>query len=110
MRLLRSLALASLFLAPTVFAACGDDGGTDEEPFDTFSDCFIDHHEEESFSVVDSIKICCIDHPIGGLDANVACGETAAACDDFVGTELDPAASDAEVTQACDEYIVERDQ
>ncbi|MEO8699655.1 MAG: hypothetical protein ABI867_06405 [Kofleriaceae bacterium] len=109
MRLFRSIIITSLFLLPTFVACGGDDDGGDEEPFDTFQECFDDHHIEEAADVITSIKICCIDHPIGGEEPDVVCGESAADCADFVDNELDTASATAdEITTACDEYIIER--
>ena len=108
MRFVRSL-IPIVFALPLVSVACG--GDEDEEPYDTFQDCYTDHHDVEAFDVITSIKICCIDHPIGGQDANIVCGETAQDCVDFVDAEV----ADVEVTlpdieQACDEYLVDRNQ
>lgn len=105
MRLLSAVVL-SLFLV-----ACGsDDEGEDDEPFDTFQDCFDDHHLEEAFSVEDAIKICCIDHPIGDDDANVVCGETQDDCETFL--DLNLGGGDAtvdEIENACADYLVDRE-
>jgi hypothetical protein len=100
------------FLLPLTFllAACGGDDGGDDEPFDTFQECFDDHHKVEDNDVVTSIKICCIDHPIGGQDANVVCGATTTACQAFVDDNIaDADATLAEITSACDGYITDRD-
>ena len=101
-----------LALIPVLLLACGDGGGgTDDEPYDTFQDCFDDHHKVETFDVQTSIKICCIDHPIGGQDKNVVCGDTSAACQTFVATNLaDADASAPDITMACDGYIMDRNQ
>jgi hypothetical protein len=107
MRLFRSL-IPVAFALPFLSIACGDEG---EEPFDTFDDCYVDHHEEEAFDRITSIKICCIDHPIGGQDPDIVCGETAQDCVDFVDAEvLDAELTLPEIEQACDEYLVERNQ
>jgi len=109
MRLLRTL-IPFMFL----FAiSCGDngEGGGDDEPYDTFQLCFDDHNKVEDFDAETSIKICCIDHPIGSSDKNVVCGETAAACETFVAANLaDIDASAAQITSACAGYIVDRNQ
>jgi len=102
-----------LALTPVLLLACGDGGGggTDNDPFDTFQDCFDDHHKVESFDVQTAIKICCIDHPIGGVDMNVVCGETSAACQTYVAANLaDADASATDITMACDGYIMDRNQ
>ena len=107
MRLL-SFACALSLSFPLIVAACGgggDDG--DAEPYDTFQLCFDDHHVTEGFDVETSIKICCIDHPIGGQDANVVCGEDQTACETFLGANL-TGASQTEITNACAGYLVDR--
>jgi hypothetical protein len=103
--MLRALLLASLLVS------CGDGGGEDEEPFDTFQDCFDDHHIEEAFNSADSIAICCLDHPIGGQDANIVCGESAADCEAFVDLELDDQTDVTlpDIEAGCADYISERD-
>lgn len=112
MRMLRLLVVSVVGLAFPLAACGGDDGGGgDDEAYDTFQACFDDHHVEEGFDVQDSIKICCIDHPIAGQDANVVCGESADACETFVTANLDtPDAVPDDVPTACADYIVERDQ
>lgn len=101
--------LLHLVCAIALSFGCGDDSGTEEEPYDTFQDCFDDHHLVEAFDVNKSIKICCLDHPIGGQNADTVCGENAGACVAFVGGALDDAsATDPEIATACDEYLVER--
>jgi hypothetical protein len=113
MRLLRIAIIAS-FLTPLALAVgCGDDGGEDHDPFDTFQACFDDHHKVETFSVQDSIKICCIDHPIGNppVGPNVVCGETATACQTYVTANLASVdAPTADITAACAGYITDRDK
>lgn len=110
MRLLRITIIMSL-IAPLSFAlGCGDDEG-DHEPYDTFQACFDDHNKVESFGVGDSIKICCIDHPIGNppAAANTVCGESESACQTYLASNL--AAADATATQimaACAGYITDR--
>lgn len=110
MRLLR-IAMIVSFVAPLALAVgCGGDEA-DNEPFDTFQDCFDDHHKVETFSVQDSIKICCIDHPIGSppVGPNVVCGETAMACQTYVDANLaDADATATDITDACSGYITDR--
>jgi hypothetical protein len=105
---MRFIALASL-LMPTIatIAACGDDGGG-EEPFDTFQDCFDDHHEEESLPVQEAIVVCCLEHPIAGVTE--VCGANAAACQTYLAANLDTAsATSTEVTAACTDYEMQKD-
>jgi len=108
MRLLSTICIVA-FSLPLISVACGGGSGGDEEPYDTFQDCFDDHHDVEAFTVEDSIKICCIDHPIGGQDANVVCGETAVDCEDFVDANLDSTSATVdEIANACTDYIIDR--
>jgi len=112
MRLVRLL-IPVLFALPLITIACGDntDQGGDDEPYATFQACFDDHHKVETFSIEDAIKICCIDHPIGGQNKNVVCGESSADCQTFVAANLADADADAtQITTACDGYIVDRNQ
>ncbi len=104
--------MRSALLLCALLVACGDgSGGADNDPFDTFQDCFDDHHKVDTFSTVDAIKICCIDHPIGGTAANMVCGETSAACQAYVDVNLaDADATTADITTACDGYIVDRNK
>jgi hypothetical protein len=105
--LLRASIIASFFVFATSACDSHDEG---EEAFDTFDDCYVDHHDVEAFDVIDSIKICCLDHPIGGTDPNIVCGETQADCEDFVDAEvLDPDATVDEIATACEEYLVDRE-
>ena len=63
------------------------------------------------FDIITSIKICCVDHPIGGQDANVVCGETQADCEAFVDAEIaDPDVTTADITTACEQYLIARGQ
>jgi len=111
MRLIQTVLVASLFCLLLPALGCGDNHGTvDAEPFDTLQACYDEHTEgAESFGPVDAIKICCIDHPIGTAAANVVCGESSAACQTFVDANLDDAsATAADITTACDGYIIDR--
>jgi hypothetical protein len=100
-----------LITASFLFILSCDDHDDGEEAYATFLDCYDEHRVEEQRDVIDSIKICCISHPLGDLEANVACGETAAECVDFIEAEVvdDPEALPEDIATACDEYIVERD-
>lgn len=105
MNTLRALLLATLPLL-TLPAACGG-GAADDEPFDTFQACYDDHHA--SYSAAQAIAICCLDHPIGGAAAGVACGADAAACGTYVTANLSPtSAQAAEVTAGCADYVMQR--
>jgi hypothetical protein len=90
-------------------AACGDSGNkVDADPFDTFQLCYNEHHGTEMISAPCAIEICCIDHPIGGVKANMVCGDTAASCSTYVNANLQDG-SDAtlstDITNACGFYV-----
>lgn len=108
MHFIRTALLASL-LAGFALTACGGDDDADNEAFDTFSDCFTDHHVEEGFDVQKAIVICCIDHPIGSDDMNVVCGNDAASCETYVGAQqLGSDVGSADITAACTDYVNQR--
>lgn len=100
-----------------LIAACGGSSSKDADPFDTFAACYNEHHNVESFSVQQTITICCIDHPIGGRPANVVCGSDAPACVSYVSMWVGSAgsggsgtadASAADIQAACTDYINQR--
>jgi hypothetical protein len=94
-----------------ILSACGDHGGGDAEPYPSLQECYDDHHVVESFGHEESIKICCLDHPLGAAPANVACGEDQAACETFVDAEVDDAdLTLPDITAACAGYLVDREQ
>ncbi|MEO8553375.1 MAG: hypothetical protein ABI678_25555 [Kofleriaceae bacterium] len=103
------LSLVLSLLALPLVSACGDgDSGDDADAFATLEDCFVDHHDVEMFTVEKAITICCLDHPIGGMEAGMACGPTATTCTDYVDAELDPAdATTDEIDAGCADYIVQ---
>ena len=110
MRLVSITILLCAFLA-----ACGDDlagTGSDNEPFDTFQDCWDDHHGgTDGFDVQTAIKICCLDHPIGGTKENIVCGATVDTCKTFVTANLSQSsASAAEIMTACEGYVSDRNK
>jgi len=112
MRLLRIAIIAS-FVSPLALGIGCSDDEADDEPYDTLQACFDDHHKVETFSIQDSIKICCIDHALGTppIGPNVVCGETAAACQTYVDANLaDADAAAADITAACAGYITDRDK
>jgi hypothetical protein len=100
MRIATALLSVSLAL-PLVFAACGHD----HEGFDTLQDCYDEHTMVESLPVLDSIVVCCLDHPIDGV--NPSCLNTQADCVSHVDAELDPSVSLTDIQAACTEYISE---
>jgi hypothetical protein len=106
MHLLRTLALVS------ALAGCGGGSkGTDNDPYPTFQACFDDHTTGgDMFDSTTAIKICCLDHPIGGVDMNVVCGSTSADCVTYIGMNLSPAPAASDIQAACDGYIHDRGQ
>jgi len=95
-----SLALLS------ISSGCGHDHSPGAKPYDTLQQCFDDHHNHESLPTDQSIVICCLDHPIGGVW--VPCGETLAACEAFVGTNLNDTIGPADLTAGCTDYIAQK--
>jgi len=94
------VALCSL---PLVLAACSDDKA-DAEAFATLQACFDDHHGgAESLPVAEAIAVCCLDHPIAGV--NPSCKDTAADCIAHVDAELDSTVTASEIQAACTDYI-----
>jgi hypothetical protein len=97
-------------VATLAFAiACGSSTPSgDHQSFATFQDCYQDHHVMEMFPTNCAIEICCIDHPIGNAKMNVVCGETAAACQSYVGSNLTDSTDTmlgSDITKACTDYI-----
>ena len=87
--------------------ACGGDGGSAEEPYDTYQECFDDHTMVETLPVQEAIVVCCLEHPIAG--EKPACGNTAADCVTYLGANLSPtSASSADVSAACDTYVTQK--
>jgi hypothetical protein len=105
MRLFKLVLLVSL-------VGCGDDNNMqDADPFDTFQACYDEHHGTEMFSTQRAIEICCIDHPIGGAQANTVCGDTAASCTTYVTANLNDSADPTlttDISTACSDYVVDR--
>lgn len=102
------IALACTF---TFATACSDDKKSDNDPFDTFQDCYDDHHTMENFPTVMAIEICCIDHPIGGADMNTVCGDTTQSCTTYVTANLMDAADamlTADINTARTNYPTDR--
>jgi hypothetical protein len=100
---------AVLFTA-FALAGCSDDPKKDAEPFDTYQLCYDDHVGEEHVPVQEAIEICCIDHPIGGAQANTVCGETAATCTTYVTAQVTPALMAADISAACADYVIQRNK
>lgn len=88
------------FALVSVLAACH----SHDEAYATYQACYVDHHEEESLSVSESIIVCCLDHPIEG---DTGCGTTAAECVTYLTGKVMGPTSD-EIMSACDEYVVQK--
>lgn len=84
----------------SVLAACH----SHDDPYATYQACYVDHHENESLSVSESIVVCCLDHPIEG---ETGCGNTAAECVTYLTGKVTGPTSD-EIMTACDEYVVQK--
>jgi hypothetical protein len=98
------ICLVSVLFA-SISACGGGGGGADNDPFDTYQDCWNEHHTVENFSVQRAIEICCIDHPIGDADMNTVCGDTTASCVTYVTANLDPSdATSDDINAACTDY------
>mgnify|MGYP003419506571 FL=1 len=94
---MRKALLALLLLLPI---GCKDDAA---ESYDTLQDCFTDHTEEESLPVVEALVVCCLDHPIMGV--NPSCGDTEADCINHLTDEIKQTdASTVDIMDACAEY------
>ncbi len=90
------------FIPALALVACHDH----EEGFDTFQDCYVDHHEEEALPVGEAIVVCCLDHPIGGKTGTV-CGATAADCVTYITANTTGPTSD-EIMAACTDYETQK--
>jgi hypothetical protein len=97
------LALAFVSTA-LLFAACGGDD-SDSEPYDTFQDCYTDHHNTESLPADQAIVVCCIEHPIGSAGKNTVCGADSASCTTYVTAQVTTSApTTAEISAGCATY------
>ena len=86
-------------LALALLVACTQP--VDTSPFASMQMCF--DAQRPNFTINDSIVICCIQHPIAGMQP--ACGPSADACVTFVTSALSPSdASPDAVTAACADY------
>ncbi|HEY4241951.1 MAG TPA: hypothetical protein VGM88_19160 [Kofleriaceae bacterium] len=98
---------ASFVLPMVLGAACGGgDDGEDADPFDNLMDCYNEHHVTEGLTSPHAITTCCLDHPIAGVKP--ACGDSEAACETFVGDNLDDTVPDADIMSACMDYATQR--
>jgi hypothetical protein len=95
---MRKALLALVLLLPV---GCKDAA---KESYDTLQDCFTDHVEGESLPVVEALVVCCIDHPIMGV--NPSCGETEADCINHLTDEINQTeASTVDIMDACADYV-----
>ncbi|MCX5745513.1 MAG: hypothetical protein NT062_23800 [Proteobacteria bacterium] len=102
---MKSTSCALLCLLTPLVVACSDHAHT-AEAFPTLQDCYADHTTGgEMLPHAEAITVCCIDHPIAGVAPS--CGSSAAECVTHVDAELDATATPAEITAACDDYVVQ---
>ncbi|HEY5934903.1 MAG TPA: hypothetical protein VIU61_09715 [Kofleriaceae bacterium] len=95
--------LACLILA---LAACGH--GHDDNDYPTLQACFDEHVDVEMLSIEQAIVVCTLDHTFGGTGVDFA---TSAECETFVAANLEDAdATTAQITAACADYIIQKDQ
>lgn len=93
-------------LAFVLCIGCGHND-SDNEPYPTYQECFDDHTKVETLPVKEAIVVCCLEHPIAGVKP--VCGNTAAECVTYLGTNLSASsASSTDVMAACDDYIVQK--
>jgi hypothetical protein len=104
MRIAKILCTA-LLVAPLVLTACGDEE-EGAEPFETLLACFDEHHNVESLSIQEAIVVCCLDHPIAGV--NPSCKDVEADCVAHVTTELGSAVTAGDVQAACTTYLAQK--
>lgn len=99
---MRTAVLVTALLAiPLALAAChGHDG------FDTLQACYDEHTNVERLPVQDAIVVCCLDHPVQGV--NPSCRDSQADCVAHVDAELDASVSLSDIQMACTTYINER--
>lgn len=92
-------------LALLLITACKEDG---EEAYETLQDCYIDHIEGEMLPNVEALVVCCLDHPIMGV--NPSCGDTAPDCINLLTNEIEQTdASTTDISDACAEYEAQLD-
>jgi len=102
--------LARISFLMLLGVACGNNNGGDNDSFNTFMDCYTEHHTMENFDSACAIEICCIDHPIGGAMMNTVCGADATSCDSYVTSNLmDPSDTmlGSDISSACTFYVVD---
>ena len=91
-------------LAAVLFCfACHDH---DHDGYSTFQACFDEHTMEESLPFQEAVVVCCLDHPINGVDE--ACGANAAECVTYLTANLTSTATMVEVMTACTEYETQK--
>ncbi len=98
----------AICLSLAAVAACDDHDHDKPEPFDTYQQCFDEHHTEESLPTQQAIVICCLEHPIAGVTE--VCGASAASCMTYLATNLSTSsATSTEITAACTDYETQKD-
>jgi hypothetical protein len=85
-------------------AACHDH---EHDGYSNYQACYDEHTGAESLPVQDAIIVCCLDHEIDGVMP--ACGATAADCSAYLTNNL-LGPTPTEISAACDEYIVQKNQ
>ena len=82
--------------------------GHEDHGYETFQACFDEHTDVESLPVEEAIVVCALDHEIDGETLELA---SAAECEAYLGTNLAPGdATTAQITAACADYIVQKNQ
>jgi hypothetical protein len=100
---MRSALILAFVSSALMFAACG--GDSDDEAYDTFQDCYTDHHVTESLPADQAIVVCCIEHPIGSAGKNAVCGADSASCVTYVTAQVTTnAPTSAEIQAGCTTY------
>lgn len=96
--------LLPLLLLCGGLAACHDDG---HEAYSNFQACYDEHTVAENLSTTEAIVVCCLDHEIDGV--TLPCGTSSTDCVAYLNTSL-VGPMPAEVSTACDEYLVQAGQ
>jgi len=93
--------------ALVAFLFCVACGGSGEQAYPTYQECFDDHVNVEALPVQEAIVICCLDHPIAGHTE--VCGSTTADCMTYLSTNLSSSsATQTDVSAACMDYVTQK--
>lgn len=96
---MRSVLVAVLFMV-----ACGHS----DHGYASFQTCYDEHVGPEGLTVQQSIVTCCLEHEIAEVHPPV-CGNTAAECEAYLGTNLAASSGTAaERTGACIDYVTQK--